>query len=73
MSEWNIKNEKIFYKITSDRFLHHMVRLLVGTMIEVGIGRIDISEFACLVNNKPTRISPVRAPAKGLFLSNVFY
>ena len=31
------------------------------------------SYLDCLVNNKPTRISPVRAPAKGLFLSNVFY
>ena len=72
-SKWNIKNEKIVYNIISNRFLHHMVRLLVGTMIEVGVDRMNVSEFKCLIDNEPSSLNPVKAPAKGLFLKNVFY
>ena len=72
-SKWNMKNEKIAYNIVSNRFLHHMVRLLVGTMVEVGVERMSVSEFECLVNNESCSLNPVKAPANGLFLKNVFY
>ena len=73
VSKWTMNHEKVFYNIVSDRFLHHMVRLLVGTMIEVAVGRISLSEFEKLVQNKSCSINPVKSPAKGLFLNKVFY
>ena len=73
VSKWNFDNEQISYNIVSDRFLHHMVRLLVGTMIEVAKDRIIVDDFKKMIENLPCNISPVRAPSKGLFLVNVFY
>ena len=50
-----------------------MVRLLVGTMLEVAKGRITINDFKKMIKNEEVKHSPVKAPAKGLYLVNVFY
>ena len=72
-SQWDISEKKLIYRITANRFLQHMVRLLVGTMVEVARGRISVDEFNKILNNKDSNFSAVRAPAKGLFLNNIFY
>ena len=72
-SEWIVSNSDICFKITANRFLQHMVRLLVGTMIEVARGRIPVKEFEKMLNNKEINFSSVRAPAAGLFLNKIFY
>lgn len=72
-SKWSFENSKLLYKVTANRFLQHMVRLLVGTMIEVGRGRISINEFKKTLNNEKSKFSAVRAPAHGLFLNKIFY
>ena len=71
-SEWIFSNSDICFKITANRFLQHMVRLLVGTMIEVARGRIPVKEFEKMLNNKEINFSSVRAPAAGLFLNKIF-
>ena len=53
--------------------MHHMVRLLVGTMIEIGRGRITADDFTKLINNQKSKVTAVKAPSNGLFLKNVFY
>ena len=50
-----------------------MVRLLVGTMVEVGRGRIPIDDFKKMIKCNRTNFCSVRAPAKGLFLNKVYY
>ena len=50
-----------------------MVRLLVGTMIEVGRDRITVDEFKDMIKCKKTNYSSVRAPAEGLFIYKVIY
>jgi len=52
-SEWIKKEEMLIYKIAGNRFLHSMVRMLVGTMMEVARGKYTISDFKNLLENEP--------------------
>ena len=72
-SLWEITDENIFYKIRSNRFLHHMVRMLVGTMIEVSKNRITVENFYSMVNNPNVNKKVVTAPSLGLYLYKVDY
>ena len=72
-SKW-INDEKTFiYTIKANRFLHHMVRFLVGTMIEVSRNRISINDFKNMLQVEKLNYSVFCAPAKGLFLDRVEY
>ena len=57
----------LIFEIAADRFLHHMVRILVGTMVDIGLGRREPGDMARLLALDPgVRTSPP-APAEGLF------
>jgi tRNA pseudouridine38-40 synthase len=57
----------LVFEIAADRFLHHMVRMLVGTMVDIGLGRRALSDMTRLLALDPgVRTSPP-APAEGLF------
>jgi tRNA pseudouridine38-40 synthase len=61
-------------EITGNRFLHHMVRYLVGTMVEVGLGRRPLQEMAALLTDPETKLVTSKpAPPQGLFLTRVHY
>ncbi|TVR63775.1 MAG: tRNA pseudouridine(38-40) synthase TruA [Gemmatimonadales bacterium] len=64
----------IQFRVTADRYLHHMVRYLVGTLMEVGRERRPLGDLAELLHNPdtPLRTSPP-APPEGLFLHRVEY
>jgi len=75
-SEWlfDDKNEqKLSYIVHGNRFLHHMVRYLVGTMIAVGQNKISIEDFLNLLNNPKKDAKIFKAPSKGLILKEIFY
>lgn len=72
-SEWNFNHGSGNYVIKANRYLQHMVRYLVGTMLEVSRGRYSITQFKSLLNDKNDDIMVFRAPANGLFLWNVIY
>ncbi len=62
------------FEITADRYLHHMVRYLVGTMVDIARGRRPLGEMAELLSNPDVELTTSRpAPAQGLFLSRVEY
>ena len=67
------KDEKLSYIIHGDRFLHHMVRYLVGTMIAVSQKKISIDDFKNLLSNPKKDAKIFKAPGKGLVLKEVFY
>tara|TARA_B100000029_G_scaffold490497_1_gene549581 strand:- start:584 stop:1315 length:732 start_codon:yes stop_codon:yes gene_type:complete len=71
-SYWEDYKNELIYTIKSNRFLHHMVRFIVGTSVEVAKSKIMIADFINLINNN-SEISPMCAPAKGLFLFEVGY
>jgi len=73
VSKWIFNNEKMQYNIIADRFLHHMVRFLVGTMVEVAKGKISLKDFQKMINNGLCDDNVFKAPARGLFLCKVFY
>ena len=62
------------FEITANRFLHHMVRYLVGTMVEIAWGRrplLDIEELLSKPGSQLVTSPP--APPEGLFLTGVHY
>tara|TARA_Y100000746_G_C15398795_1_gene405461 strand:+ start:285 stop:1019 length:735 start_codon:yes stop_codon:yes gene_type:complete len=72
-SEWIFLNKTYTYKIIGNRFLQHMVRMLVGTMLEVARDRISIKDFKDILKCNKTKLTAVRSQASGLFLNNVYY
>jgi len=61
-------------EITANRFLHHMVRYLVGTMVDVARGRRPLEEMVRLLEHPGTgTVTSAPAPPEGLFLTRVHY
>jgi len=67
------KEEKLSYIIHGNRFLHHMVRYLVGTMIAVGQHKISIDDFKNLLDKPKKDAKIFKAPSNGLILKEIFY
>jgi len=63
----------VVFRITADRYLHHMVRYLVGTMVEVARGRRPISDMEGLLAGQAKLDTSPPAPARGLCLERVEY
>jgi len=70
---WQIDGSFLRYTISADRFLHGMVRALVGTMVNVGRGYTTLEEFMSLLEKKDRSEAGMAAPAKGLVLEKVVY
>lgn len=71
----SIKKEKniIIFSITANAFLYHMVRNIIGTIIDIGSGKISPSELRKIINKKDRKYCSKMAPANGLFLWKVSY
>ncbi len=63
----------LIYRIQGNGFLHHMVRNLVGTMIEVGRGALQSTEIPAIFEARARSAAGPTAPARGLFLHSVQY
>jgi tRNA pseudouridine38-40 synthase len=61
------------FMIEADRFLHHMVRFLVGTMVDIALGRRPASDFPRLLAATDNRAASPPAPPQGLYLMRVQY
>lgn len=59
--------------IEADAFMRNMVRVLVGTMLEVAAGRRSLDDFAALLDGAPRERAGETAPAQGLYLASVRY
>ena len=73
IASWEESTEMLIFKVTANRFLQHMVRYLVGTMLEVARGRYNLTDFKNLLDNEKTEAVVLRAPAQGLYLKQVYY
>jgi len=67
------RNDNLVITIEADRFLQHMVRTIVGTLVEVGRGRRSPREMSRLLEKKDRRFGGRTAPAQGLCLAQVKY
>jgi tRNA pseudouridine38-40 synthase len=63
----------IAFDIKADRFLHHMVRNIVGTLIEIGRGRMGPEQIGAVLRKKDRRAAGPTAPACGLALMEAYY
>ncbi|MFN3782756.1 MAG: tRNA pseudouridine(38-40) synthase TruA [Spirosomataceae bacterium] len=61
------------FHVKANRFLRGMVRALVGTLVDVGYGKIELSDFQDIINSKNRQRAGSTAPAEGLYLTEVGY
>lgn len=72
-AKWKKNGEILQFTITADRFLRNMVRAIVGTLVEVGKGKLNLEEFKQIIEQKDRSFAAGSAPAQGLFLAEVKY
>jgi tRNA pseudouridine38-40 synthase len=72
-ARWLPRDGGVTFEIEANRFLHHMVRFLVGTMVEVARGRRAAGTVAHLLHAVDNRATAPPAPPQGLFLEQVRY
>ena len=72
-SEWRREGDLLIYRVNGNGFLHHMVRNLVGTFVEMGCGRMSASQMPEILAARNRSTSGPTAPARGLFLVEVQY
>lgn len=73
-SEWSeLPGEMLLYRVRGNGFLHHMVRNLVGTMLEMGRGQFPAGSMPGILEARSRSAAGPTAPARGLFLHSVEY
>lgn len=73
-ARWIRENDhEATFVITADRFLRNMVRAVVGTLLEVGRGKLTEQQFQAVILAQDRRAAGHSAPAEGLFLVNITY
>jgi tRNA pseudouridine38-40 synthase len=72
-SGWQEEEECLVYRVVANRFLRGMVRGLVGTMLQVGRGKLDVEEFADVLRSGDNQQADFSVPGHGLFLIRVTF
>ena len=67
------EKDLLVFEIKADRFLRNMVRAVVGTLLEVGRGKLTLEQFRGVIENKNRCSAGTSMPAQALFLENVEY
>lgn len=72
-AEWKVSENQLVFIIKADRFLRNMVRAIVGTLLEVGSGKLSVDGFKKIIESKDRGAAGASAPAQGLFLVDIEY
>ncbi|MDT0540416.1 MULTISPECIES: tRNA pseudouridine(38-40) synthase TruA [Croceitalea] len=70
---WEQKEDKLVFTITADRFLRNMVRAIVGTLLEIGLGKKSPEVIRAIIESKNRSMAGASVPAKGLYLTKIRY
>lgn len=72
-AQWEKHDDCLVFTITANRFLRNMVRAVVGTLVEVGKGKLTVEHFCEIIEKKDRCAAGMSVPAQGLFLEDVGY
>jgi len=72
-AEWSAEGDILLFRVTADAFMRNMVRVLIGTMLEVASGRRAPEDFRRLLSGAPRSAAGDTAPPHGLYLESVCY
>lgn len=72
-AHWQQQGTQLLFTVRANRFLRGMVRLMVGTLLDVGKGKLSVEQFAQVIAGQDRRQTSGAAPAEGLFLAKVEY
>jgi tRNA pseudouridine38-40 synthase len=72
-SSWEMDEDLFVYRVHGSGFLHHMVRNLVGTFLDVGRGRVAVADMKRILEARSRTAAGATAPARGLWLVSVDY
>lgn len=72
-AEWFFKEDELHFVIKADRFLRNMVRAIVGTMINIGMGKLNIEDLHTIIASKNRSEAGFSVPAHALYLIEVEY
>jgi tRNA pseudouridine38-40 synthase len=75
VAEWREREagRGVRFHVEADRFLHHMVRMLVGTMVDIGLGRRPLSDIEMLLEREDNQRTSPPAPPEGLYFVAASY
>lgn len=73
VSEWIVRDNYLIYRTKANRFLRNMVRAMVGTLLNVGKGKLSIEDFRSILENGTRSDAGQSVPACGLFLEDIEY
>ena len=72
-AQWEKHDSLMVFKITADRFLRNMVRAIVGTLLDVGRGKLTPQDFNAIITAKDRGAAGTSAQAQALFLTDIHY
>ncbi len=70
---WEETDKQLIFTIRANRFLRNMVRAIVGTLIEIGRGKLTLQEFRTIIESQNRCNAGTSVPAQGLFLHAIEY
>ena len=72
-AKWILEGQQLYFEISANRFLRNMVRAIVGTLIEVGLGNLTMEDIDTIIDATDRGEAAVSVPAQGLFLWEIVY
>lgn len=72
-AQFTMRDDRIVFTITADRFLRNMVRAVVGTLLEIGLGKQPIDHIKKVIESKSRTKAGVSVPGHALYLTEVKY
>ncbi len=72
-AQWSLENEQLVFRITANRFLRGMIRLIVGECVQVGLGKYGPEQTRRALETQTALKMPYSVPACGLFLTDIQY
>ena len=70
---WKQENDKLIFTISANRFLRNMVRAIVGTLVNIGLHKITLTDFENIIKSKNRDKAGFSVPAHGLYLTKIEY